>query len=58
MKKPALILLTVLFFVSACSPENLDVLPVEDNTRIEIQDNEYETEEDEDEGIPPAGIEH
>ena len=56
MKKLGLLLLVMLFIVSACSPENVDVLPQEDNTRIEMQDEGYDTEEDEEEGIPPKVV--
>ena len=57
MKKLGLLLLVMLFIVSACSPENIDVLLQDDSNRIEIQDEGYDTEEDEYDGIPLPGFE-
>ena len=59
MKKLGLLLLVMLFIVSACSPENVDVLPQDDSNRIEIQDEGYDRESgDEDGGTPPPGFEN
>ena len=54
MKKPVLILLTTLFFVSACTIEDRDVVPTEDNTMVELQEEKSNSEDEkQDTGLPP-----